>query len=325
MVCTIIWIVRNYKKGKNMKIIIIILQILFVFTLIGCSSEEVKRNEPKEITKLEPEITLISCEFNEIDEECQNFSNGSKTCNRGDCKEGDCTQGKGKKDFSGGSFIEGTFKKGLLNGVGTLSNCNGAKAEGIFKDGYLEKGTITDTDGNVYIGSLKNKLYDGKGKLLTSNGEQYEGNWKNGKKNGKFSIVISDEKSSVTYQDDEDVIEIAARKKEEAAEKKRLARMAFWSDYQGRSDYDSAKAQCKSIGMRLPTLDELKIAFREGTMKSWENDFDVYWSSTPYTRVQYYRGNRIQSTWYHGIIIEDNEFRTNQYPSDNEWGYRCHR
>ena len=183
--------------------------------LFGCSGKEVKEDVKPEI-KAEPEITQTSCTFNLMDGECQNFSNGSQTCWKGDCTEGDCTLGKGKKEFKAGSFYEGFFKKGIFEGAGVLVTCDGAKFDGIFKSGYLEKGTMTDADGSIYNGSLKNNLYDGKGKLTTSSGDSYDGIWKKGKKNGKFSVLISEEKSNITYQDDEDIQDIAIRKREEA-------------------------------------------------------------------------------------------------------------
>jgi hypothetical protein len=236
--------------------------------------------------------------------------------------EGDCILGKGKKEFKAGSLYEGFFKKGIFEGAGVLVTCDGAKFDGIFKSGYLEKGTMTDPDGSIYNGSLKNNLYDGKGKLTTSSGDSYDGIWKKGKKNGKFSVLISEEKSSITYQDDEDVQEIAIRKREEAEEKKLRARMAFWSEDQGRMEYNSAKDQCKSIGMRLPSISELKAAYKDGTTNSWGDD--VYWSSTPYQRNQYYRGvNVISSTWYNGLISDGGG--VNQYPPVDTWAVRCHK
>jgi len=292
-----------------------------VLMLFGCSGKEVKEDVKPEI-KAEPEITQTSCTFNLMDGECQNFSNGSQTCWKGDCTEGDCTLGKGKKEFKAGSFYEGFFKKGIFEGAGVLVTCDGAKFDGIFKSGYLEKGTMTDADGSIYNGSLKNNLYDGKGKLTTSSGDSYDGIWKKGKKNGKFSVLISEEKSNITYQDDEDIQDIAIRKREEAEEKKLRARMAFWSEDQGRMEYDSAKDQCKSIGMRLPSISELKAAYRDGTTNSWGDD--VYWSSTPYQRNQYYRGvNVISSTWYNGLISDGGG--VNQYPPSDTWAVRCHK
>lgn len=194
--------------------------IIFGMFLFRCSSEEVREPLPSP----PKQVVLSSCSLTLLDGECQYFSNGFVSCSMGECKEGDCFTGKGKKEFPGGSLYEGTFKKGNLDGEGTLATCSTSKFEGILKDGNPEKGTLTTTDGTIYTGSLKKDLYDGKGILKTANGDEFNGTWKNGVKNGKFSQVISGEKSSITYQDDEDVVEINRRKKEEADEKKRIAK-----------------------------------------------------------------------------------------------------
>ena len=54
-----------------------------------------------------------------------------------------------------------------------------------------------------------------------------------------------------------------------------------WSSYQGNMSWEDANEKCKSIGMRLPTLKELKAAYDSGITKSWQNDGRNYWSSTP--------------------------------------------
>lgn len=311
------------------KIINTIIYGIIILTFLGCTSEEVKQelklNEMKERgeqQKSEPEIKLVSCTLNRTDGECQNFSNDTQTCSKGECREGDCKEGKGKLEFQGGSYYEGLFKKGNYNGVGLLVVCDNSKYDGTFKDGYLEKGVFTDTEGSTYTGSLKNNLFEGKGKLVTSSGDVYDGFWKKGKKNGKFIVIVSEEKSSITFQDDEDIIEISRRKKEEAEEKRRNALSAMWSEHQGRAEYDSAYEQCKSIGMRLPSIDELKAAYRNGVVSSWDDD--VYWSSTPYNRKLVYKRQHFgNATWYYGLISDGGS--TNQYSPSNTWAFRCRR
>lgn len=54
-----------------------------------------------------------------------------------------------------------------------------------------------------------------------------------------------------------------------------------WSAYQGFFGFIDAKKKCKSIGMRLPTIEELKSANRSKITKSWDKDSSYYWSSTP--------------------------------------------
>jgi hypothetical protein len=51
-----------------------------------------------------------------------------------------------------------------------------------------------------------------------------------------------------------------------------------WSPHMGIMNWDSASAKCRSIGMRLPTLQELKAAYNSGITDSWEKG-EFYWSS----------------------------------------------
>jgi hypothetical protein len=198
---------------------IVLVGVVQMIYLSGCASEEVK-----EVQAPKPMVVELSCTLTQLDGECVYFSNNLVSCSMGVCKDGDCNTGKGKKEFPGESLYEGTFKNGILNGEGVLTVCATTKFEGILKDGVPEEGTLTKPDGSIYIGSLKKDLYEGKGVLKTSSGDEYDGTWKSGKKNGKFSLILSGEKSSITYQDDEDVVEITKRKKEEAEEKKRIAK-----------------------------------------------------------------------------------------------------
>lgn len=61
-----------------------------------------------------------------------------------------------------------------------------------------------------------------------------------------------------------------------------------WSAYQGGLEFLDAKKKCKSIGMRLPTIEELKSAHRSKITKSWDKDGSYYWSSTPAGQDKYY-------------------------------------
>ncbi len=54
-----------------------------------------------------------------------------------------------------------------------------------------------------------------------------------------------------------------------------------WSAYQGVMNWEDAKKKCASIGMRLPTIEELKAAYAAGITESWKTDGNYYWSSTP--------------------------------------------
>ena len=72
-----------------------------------------------------------------------------------------------------------------------------------------------------------------------------------------------------------------------------------WSPYMGDMNWDSANAKCRSIGMRLPTIDELKDAYSAGITKSWQKYGYDYLSSTPYDAESYYVLNVNNGNTYH--------------------------
>ena len=61
-----------------------------------------------------------------------------------------------------------------------------------------------------------------------------------------------------------------------------------WSPYMGHMNWNAADAKCKSLGMRLPTIEELKVAYSTELTKTWTKDGSYYWSSTPYDVERYY-------------------------------------
>ena len=62
----------------------------------------------------------------------------------------------------------------------------------------------------------------------------------------------------------------------------------MYSEFQGSLTWDDANKKCKSLKMRLPTIDELRKAYESGITKSWQKDGNRYWSSTPYDAERYY-------------------------------------
>ena len=51
-----------------------------------------------------------------------------------------------------------------------------------------------------------------------------------------------------------------------------------WSPYQGKKTYQEAKEHCQSLKMRLPTIEELKLAEKAGTTKGWRKNGKRYWA-----------------------------------------------
>ena len=201
--------------GKWKGVILII--VLLIFYLLGCASEEVRETVP--------DVKQISCTFNQLDGECRFFSsflgerdkgNSYSICSVGTCSEGDCENGKGTLSFPAGSKIEGTFKKGKLNGAGSYQGC-GSSYTGTFKDNLKDKGVLITEEYKVkdlslnrapeparpaspggpggpsrqyYDGLFQNEMRNGKGIYYSSRDSNiYEGAWKGDDiKNGAFVV-----------------------------------------------------------------------------------------------------------------------------------------
>ena len=68
-----------------------------------------------------------------------------------------------------------------------------------------------------------------------------------------------------------------------------LEEQANWSEFIGNMSYDEANEKCNSLGMKLPTREDLKAAYDTEITRSWLKDGNIYWSSTPYAAGRYYR------------------------------------
>ena len=77
-----------------------------------------------------------------------------------------------------------------------------------------------------------------------------------------------------------------------------------WSEYMGEMNWDEANAKCKSIGMKLPTLGELRAAYNAGITKSWQKDGHHYWSSTPSDAERYYGFYVLDGNTYHYTSLQ---------------------
>ena len=51
-----------------------------------------------------------------------------------------------------------------------------------------------------------------------------------------------------------------------------------WSAYQGKKTWQEAKEHCQSLKMRLPTMNDLKLAKESGTTVGWRKYGTRYWS-----------------------------------------------
>lgn len=57
-----------------------------------------------------------------------------------------------------------------------------------------------------------------------------------------------------------------------------------WSEYQGKLSWKGASIKCESLDMRLPTIQELKVAYNTKLPKVWEEKGDYYWTYYEHTR-----------------------------------------
>ena len=58
-----------------------------------------------------------------------------------------------------------------------------------------------------------------------------------------------------------------------------------WSPYQGKKTWQEAKEHCQSLKMRLPTIEELKLAEKAGTTKGWRKNGSRYWAANKNLKI----------------------------------------
>lgn len=80
---------------------------------------------------------------------------------------------------------------------------------------------------------------------------------------------------------------------------------AGWSSNQGPLGWYEAREKCKSLKMKLPTLEELKKAKKEKLTKSWLNFGEAYWSSSPFGTNGHYYLNVKTSEEFFGIPSDE--------------------
>jgi len=102
--------------------------------------------------------------------------------------------GKGELSNSDGSKYTGEFKNGLYNGQGIISYVD-AIYDGGWKDGlYHGQGTFTVDNVATYTGAWKKGKKDGEGIMTFADGGKHVGTWKNGRLIGKVVITCPNEK-----------------------------------------------------------------------------------------------------------------------------------
>lgn len=129
--------------------------------------------------------------------------------------EGQFRKGKyhGKGKYTDGeAWFEGTFESGTMvgqgayldyqgnhytgdvddwyaDGIGELTNAEGAVFSGEFKEGSIVKGEVKQADGHSYIGHFSYGEYEGEGVLTMPNGNSYRGEFSYGKYHGQGTLT----------------------------------------------------------------------------------------------------------------------------------------
>ena len=117
----------------------------------------------------------------------------------GELKDGQ-PHGKGKMFWKDGSFYDGEWEKGVIDGFGTKKT-PGLYYEGFFKDGHkYGKGKNIFGDGEVHEGDYENGLLNGHGNITYANDDEfnrnnYIGEVKDGHPHGKGELVWKSGKS----------------------------------------------------------------------------------------------------------------------------------
>lgn len=103
--------------------------------------------------------------------------------------------GFGTLTYPSGAMYIGTWKNGKRHGQGIMLSTNGCKYDGEFYDGkHHGEGTLIWPNGNKYIGSFLNDTGHGKGLFIYCDGMKYDGEFKMGKFNGKGKITFTDDR-----------------------------------------------------------------------------------------------------------------------------------
>lgn len=97
-----------------------------------------------------------------------------------------------KKQFPDGScYIGECNDKGVPHGRGQFVSSRGDIFEGEFSNGRIEgRGTLTDDQGSRYVGTFKDSLRHGKGVEKMASGDVYEGQFFNDKRSGYGKLIL---------------------------------------------------------------------------------------------------------------------------------------
>ena len=95
-------------------------------------------------------------------------------------------------DLPDGQIYTGNFANWTKFGEGNLTWRNGDVFQGIWTDNEVGNGTITYSDGTLYIGQWLGDKRHGKGEMRYTHGGKYVGHFSNGLKDGIGNYTWSD-------------------------------------------------------------------------------------------------------------------------------------
>jgi hypothetical protein len=90
-----------------------------------------------------------------------------------------------------------------------------------------------------------------------------------------------------------------------------------FSEFQGKYTWKQANALCKSMNMRLPTLDELKVVYDAKQTKDWQQDGNYYWTQSPASGGGYFVFIIAGGSVFYNFENED-YFLTRCFKSENK-------
>lgn len=169
-----------------------------------------------ELRQLQPHVLYVTFTGDRQLVARVNSSNGDLLAiYQGDLQD-DLPNGTGLLKFSKDEYYQGSWRRGLAQGEGTLAakdyTYKGHFTEGIFngqgilniKDKGTYEGSFVDGQCNgrgkftwaggkkIYVGMWKNNQFHGRGLMVWSDGRKYFGDYQNGLKHGKGLCVFAD-------------------------------------------------------------------------------------------------------------------------------------
>ncbi|XP_058056491.1 radial spoke head 1 homolog [Anopheles bellator] len=117
----------------------------------------------------------------------------SKLYYEGERNEENQPSGCGRAKLVNGDRYEGTFRRGVFHGYGTLSQKTGHRFDGNFRKGHKHgRGCQRYPDGSRYDGDWSRGVRHGYGVYRYANQDVYKGNWCFGQKHGVGIYVFAE-------------------------------------------------------------------------------------------------------------------------------------